>query len=114
MALGVPAGATPDKSPVVQQLTSVTCANGFLDDDVVWVGGRSVAGHFLDENGPTYPAKSVYVFETESDAAAGTDAIDVAFDRPGKGLDKNTTWCWWQLEGGPPVWFGGDIMDAAN
>lgn len=114
MALVVPAGATPDKSPRVQTLINVSCVNGIIESGVVYVPGLGVSGHDLAEKGPAVTAKSAYVFVTEADAMAGTNSIDVIFDRPGKGLDKNTTWCWWQIQDGPPVWFGGDILDPVS
>jgi hypothetical protein len=107
-ALGVaPVAATPDQSPQALQFTEIDCANGIVAGEF-YVVGQGEAGHVL-ELGVVGVAKSFFLMDADGNTQV------TFFDVPGKGLDKNTTWCTWELETqGGTLFFGADILFQGN
>jgi hypothetical protein len=103
-ALGVaPVAATPDQSPQALQFTEISCENGLVAGEF-YVIGQGEAGHIL-ELGVVGVAKSFFLLDDNG------GVLSTFFDLPGKGLDKNTTWCTWQLDTpGGTLHFGADIL----
>lgn len=107
-AVAVPALGAVDSNPNAVELTSVSCDGGRLFFETIWVASEnSVAGHDLEGN-TVGVAKSIYVTDAE-----GTPLVEI-FDRPGKGLDKITVWCFWPDAGSPTGFVGGDILFNAH
>lgn len=106
--LAVPASAALDSNPNAVELSDVSCVEAGLFFDTIWVATEgSVAGHDL-EGKVVGVAKSIYI--TDSD---GTPLAEI-FDRPGKGLDKITVWCFWPDAGSPTGFIGGDVLFNAH
>lgn len=106
--MAIPALASVDQSPRAVTLPNVTCPEAELFFEVIWIGsGSSLAGHDLEGN-IVGVAKSLYF--TDSDG----NPFEAAFDRPGKGLDSVTVWCFWPDEGSPTGFVGGDILFKAS
>ena len=103
-AIGVaPVAATPDQSPNALQFTEMNCENGIVAGEF-YVVGQGEAGHIL-ELGIVGVAKSFFLLDGDGNVQF------TFFDVPGKGLDKNTTWCTWELETpGGTLSFGADIL----
>lgn len=107
-ALAVPALGAVDSNPNAVELNSVSCDDGRLFFETIWVAsGNSVAGHDLEGN-TVGVAKSIYITDDE-----GTPLVEL-FDRPGKGLDNITVWCFWPDAGSPTGFIGGDVLFNAH
>lgn len=107
-ALAVPALAAVDSNPNAVELSDVSCPEAGLFFDTIWVATEgSVAGHDLEGNAVGV-AKSIYITDSEGNPLA------VIFDRPGKGLDNITVWCFWPDAGSPTGFIGGDILFNAH
>ena len=102
----VPALADVDKNPNVLTLVNVICPDAGLSFEAVWSPtAQSVTGHDSESN-LVGVAKSVHVTDSEGNPIPGA----VLFDRPGKGLDQNTVWCFWEEPDLPTGYAGGDIL----
>jgi hypothetical protein len=107
-ALAVPALGAVDSNPNALELTSVSCPDAGLFFETIWVASESsVAGHDLEGNAVGV-AKSIYITDDE-----GTPLVEL-FDRPGKGLDNITVWCFWPDAGSPTGFIGGDVLFNAH
>ncbi len=108
-ALAVPALGAVDSNPNAQELTSVSCPDADLFFETIWVASQSsVAGHDLEGNAVGV-AKSLYITDD-----TGTMRLVELFDRPGKGLDNITVWCFWPDAGSPTGFIGGDVLFKAH
>ncbi len=107
-AVAVPALGAVDKNPNAAELTSVSCPDAGLFFETIWVASESsVAGHDLDGNAVGV-AKSIYLTDD-----TGAPLVEI-FDRPGKGLDNITVWCFWPDAGSPTGFIGGDVLFNAH
>lgn len=108
--VAVPALGAVDKNPNATELTSVSCPDAGLFFEVIWVASESsVAGHDLEGN-VVGVAKSIYITDSEGNPVPEGEI----FDRPGKGLDNITVWCFWPDAGSPTGFIGGDILFNAH
>ncbi len=105
--VAIPAFASVDQNPNAVELTSVTCPDAELFFGTIWIGSESSpAGHDLEGN-IVGVAKSLYITDPDG------NPIAAGFDRPGKGLDAVTVWCFWPDGGSPTGFVGGDILFKA-
>lgn len=106
--VAVPALGAVDSNPNANELSDVSCPEAGLFFDTIWVATEnSIAGHDLEGNSVGV-AKSIYITDSE-----GTPVAEV-FDRPGRGLDNITVWCFWPDAGSPTGFIGGDILFNAH
>jgi len=107
-ALAVPALGAVDSNPNASELTSVSCDDGRLFFETIWVASQSsVAGHDLEGN-TVGVAKSLYITDD-----LGMPQVEL-FHRPGRGLDNTTVWCFWPDAGSPTGFIGGDVLFNAR
>lgn len=107
-AMAVPALGGVDSNPNASQLVGVSCPDASLSFETIWVASpSSLAGHDLEGN-TVGVAKSLYITDAEGNPVAGI------FDRPGKGLDNITLWCFWPDAGSPTGFVGGDVLFRAH
>jgi len=107
-ALAVPALGAVDRNPNASELNSVSCDDGRLFFETIWVASQSsVAGHDLDGKAVGV-AKSLYITDDE-----GMPQVEL-FHRPGMGLDNVTVWCFWPDAGSPTGFIGGDVLFKAH
>jgi len=106
--LAVPALGAVDSNPNASQLVEVSCPDAGLFFEAIWVASQNtVAGHDLEGN-TVGVAKSLYITDSE-----GNPLVEI-FDRPGKGLDNTTVWCFWPDAGSPTGFIGGDVLFNAH
>ncbi len=91
-------------------LVDATCENGLFFEAIWSPTEQSVTGHDLATN-TTGVAKSIYAVVVVEGAIVPVFEI---FDRPGKGLDDLTVWCYWPDAASPTGLIGGEILFNAN
>ena len=104
-----PAAATVDSNPNAQSFGPMTCPGTDLSFELIWSPTfESPNGHDLDMGGVGV-AKALYVVLDD-----GTSVVTV-FERPGKGLDKNTVFCYWaDAVNSPTGYLGADLLFSGN
>lgn len=106
--LALPALGAVDSNPNAVELAEVSCPDADLFFETIWVATEgSVAGHDLEGN-TVGVAKSIYITDSEGNPVAEI------FDRPGKGLDNVTVWCFWPDVASPTGFIGGDVLFNAQ
>lgn len=107
-AVAVPALGAVDSNPNASELADVSCPEAGLFFETIWVATESsVAGHDIEAN-TVGVAKSLYITDS-----AGNRVAEI-FDRPGKGLDNITVWCFWPDAGSPTGFIGADVLFNAH
>lgn len=108
-----PALAEIDKNPIAVPFGPAQCEGG-LDIGLSYTPTESAPVGMNLETGKKGVAKSLAVIAiTGPDPLVDHVVLETLFDRPGRGLDKNTVLCVWPLEG-TPVWIGAEIAFTGN
>jgi len=103
-----PAAASVDSNPNAYSVGPVTCPGTDVSFELIWSPVlESPVGQDLDM-GRGGVAKAVYVVLPD-----GTP-VGTVFERPGKGLDKNTVFCYWPEAISPTGFIGADILLHGN
>lgn len=109
VALALPAAAGIDQSPNAIPFGPSICEDGREGVDLAYTPTDPAPVGMVSGTNEMGTSKSLTVIAlTGADPLGDHVVLEVLYDRPGKGLDRNTTRCVFPLEG-TPFWLAAEI-----